>query len=95
MINGLEHLSCEERLRELVLLSLEKRRLWGDLTVAFQYLREAYKQEGLQPFTQPDNNRTKGKSSKLKDCTFSLDVRNNFFYSRDWCGTGKGSSGKL
>ncbi|PKU46120.1 hypothetical protein llap_3617 [Limosa lapponica baueri] len=43
MIRGLEHLSYEDRLRELGLFILEKRKLWGHLIVAFQYLEEAYK----------------------------------------------------
>jgi len=38
MIQGMEHLLCEDRLRELGLFSLEERRLWGDLRVAFRYL---------------------------------------------------------
>ncbi|GAB0186674.1 hypothetical protein GRJ2_001132700 [Grus japonensis] len=52
MIRGLEHLSHGDRLRELGLFSLEKRRLQGDLTVAFQYLKRACKKAGEGLFTQ-------------------------------------------
>lgn len=46
MIRGLKYLPYKDRLRELSLSSLEKKRLKGDLIVAFQYLKGVYKQEG-------------------------------------------------
>ena len=46
MIRVLEHLSYGERLKELELLSLEKRRLQRDFITIFQFLKGAYKQEG-------------------------------------------------
>ena len=52
MMRGLAHLSCEERLRELGWFLLEMRRLQGDLIVAFQYLKGAYKQQGERLFTE-------------------------------------------
>jgi len=47
MIRGLEHLSCEDKLRELCFFILEKRRLWGNLTwtSVLQYLKRAYRKD--------------------------------------------------
>jgi len=70
MIRGVEHLSCEERLRELRMFSLEKRRLQGDLITAFQYLKEAYKKAGEGLFTRTCSDRTRGNGFKLEEGRF-------------------------
>jgi len=47
MIRALEYLSCEEKLRELGLLSLEKNRLARGLTAIFQYLNRPTGKDSL------------------------------------------------
>ena len=65
-IGVLKHFSYEDRLRELGLFSLEKRRLWGDLLAVFQYLKEAYRkaEEGL--LTKSCSNRVRENSFRLE-----------------------------
>jgi len=82
MVRRLEHLSYEERLRELGLFSLEKRRLWADLTAAFPYLKEASKKAAEGHFTKSCSDRTRGSGFKLTEGRFRLDIRKKFFTMR-------------
>ncbi|KFQ04547.1 hypothetical protein N330_09858, partial [Leptosomus discolor] len=82
MIRGLKHFPCENRLRELGLFSLEKRRLQGDLIAAFQCLKGAYRKSGEGLFTRECSDRKRGNGFRLKEDGFRLDVRKKFFTVR-------------
>ena len=75
MIRGLE-------LRELELLSLEKRRFQGHLIAALQYLKGTYRKGGEGLFIRECSDRTRVNSFKLKEGRFRLDIRKKFFTVR-------------
>ncbi|XP_027538450.1 ubiquitin domain-containing protein 2 isoform X1 [Neopelma chrysocephalum] len=61
----MEHLSYEEKLRELLLISQE-RRLGGDLIMAFQYLKGACKKDGERLWTRAWSDRTRRDGFRLR-----------------------------
>ena len=60
MVRGLEHLSYEERVRNLGLLSLKKGRLRGCLINACKYLKVSSEVSGARLFSVVPDDRTKG-----------------------------------
>ena len=82
MIKGLKHLSYANRLRELELFSLEKRRLQGDLTAAFHCLKGPYRKAGEGLCGREWSDRTKGNGFKLKEGRFSKESLPNVLSMR-------------
>jgi len=79
MIRGLEPLCWEERLGELGLLSLGKRRLQGD---QLPVTERACKQHGDRLFSRDCCDRTRLNGFKLREGRFRLDIRKKFFTVR-------------
>ena len=82
MIRRLEYLLYRDRLRELGLFSMQKRRLQGDLTMAFLYQEGAYRKDGEGLFVRTCSDRTRGKGFKQEEGRFRLDIRKKFFAVR-------------
>ncbi|CAM5085619.1 unnamed protein product [Eretmochelys imbricata] len=75
MIQGIENLSYERRLKELGLFSLTKRRLRGDMIALYKYIRGINTGEGEELFKLSTNVDTRTNGYKLVIRKFRLEIR--------------------
>ena len=82
MISELKDLSYEQRLSKLGLISLEKRRVRGDLIQAFKIIKGIDKVSLNKIFTMSIGSSTRGNRFKLSKKRSRLELRRNFFSQR-------------
>ncbi|RMC05540.1 hypothetical protein DUI87_18736 [Hirundo rustica rustica] len=82
LVKDLENKSYAERLRDLGLFSLEKRRLRGDLITLYNFLKGDCTQLGVGLFLQAATDRMRGHSLKLHQGKYRFDIRKKFFTER-------------
>jgi len=78
MIWGLEYLPCEEKLRDLGLFSLEKRRLRGGLINVYKYLKCGRQWDLVNLFSVDCGDRTRGDGHRMDHRKFHINMRKNF-----------------
>ena len=82
LIEGYQNFSYEERLRKTGLISLEKRRVRGDLIQAFKMIKGYDKIDSSKFFEISKEGKTRGHSMKLVKKRSNTDLRKHFFSQR-------------
>ena len=82
MIRGQQGRPYEERLRDLNLFSLQKRRLRGDLVACYKLVRGDQQALGESLFPRALPEATRNNGHKLAEGRFRLDIRRRYFTVR-------------